>query len=79
MARPARVPAAAARPVGLVAAAKDRALIGLMPHPAQEEFLRLVEQYRILFAACGRRFGKSRAAAAAALHNLFLCRRRTCS
>ncbi len=70
MARPASLPAAA-RPVGLVAAAKDRALIGLMPHPAQEEFLRLVEGNRILFAACGRRFGKSRAAAAAALHNLF--------
>jgi phage terminase large subunit-like protein len=34
--------------------------------------LELAEEHRFLFAACGRRFGKSRWAAAVALHNLLL-------
>jgi phage terminase large subunit-like protein len=58
--------------VPLTAACADRALIPLLPHPAQREFLLLIEEHAIVVAACGRRFGKSRAVAAAALHNLLL-------
>jgi hypothetical protein len=47
-------------------------VIGLVPHPAQRELLGLIEQHRIVVAACGRRFGKSKASAAAALWNLLL-------
>jgi phage terminase large subunit-like protein len=60
------------RSVPLGAACRDRALIPLQPHPGQDELLSLAEEYRFLFAACGRRFGKSRWAAATALHNLLL-------
>jgi hypothetical protein len=61
------------RSVGLRAACRDRALIGLSPHAGQDELLRLIEENAIVFGAAGRRFGKSRAVAAAALHNLLLC------
>ena len=63
----------AARSVSLAEACSDRRLIPLMPHPGQRELLELAEDHRFLFAACGRRFGKSRWASAVALHNLLLC------
>ena len=60
--------------VGLLAALDDRALIGagFTPHPRQRELLESIEAFRLTVACCGRRFGKTRAAAAAALWNL-LC------
>ena len=71
MARPTVAPVR--RAVSLTAACDDPALIPLLPHPSQKEFLRLIEENAITVAAAGRRFGKSRAVAAAALHNLLLC------
>jgi hypothetical protein len=58
--------------IPLVRAADDPKVIGLRPHPAQRELLEVIATNRIVIAACWRRFGKSRAAAAAALHNLLL-------
>jgi phage terminase large subunit-like protein len=60
------------RSVPLGAACRDPALIPLQPHAGQDELNSLAEVYRFLFAACGRRFGKSRWAAGVALHNLLL-------
>jgi hypothetical protein len=56
----------------LVKACEDRRLIGLEPHLAQRELLELIGVNPIVVAACGRRFGKTKAAAAAALWNLLL-------
>lgn len=60
------------RSVGLVAAVDDRRLIGFKAHPRQRELLQAVGRSRLTVACCGRRFGKTRAAAAAALWNLLL-------
>jgi hypothetical protein len=43
-----------------------------MPHPRQRDLLKAIQDHRNVIAACGRRFGKSRAVAAAGLHNLLL-------
>lgn len=56
----------------LLKACEDKRLIGLEPHPAQRELLERIGANRIVVAACGRRFGKTKAAAAAALWNLLL-------
>jgi hypothetical protein len=58
--------------VGLVASCDDQRLIGFKAHPRQRELLQTVARSRLTVACCGRRFGKTRAAAAAALHNLLL-------
>lgn len=58
--------------LGLLAAVDDANVIGLLPHPAQRELLALIESHRLVVAACGRRFGKTKAAAAAAIWNLLL-------
>ena len=60
------------RRVGLVEAVDDPRLIGFRAHPRQRELLEAIERSRLTVACCGRRFGKTRAAAAAALHNLLL-------
>jgi phage terminase large subunit-like protein len=60
------------RSVGLRAGCRDRALIPLNPHPGQDELLKLAEEHRFLFVAAGRRFGKSRFAAAVGLYSLLL-------
>lgn len=70
---PRRAPVILTRSVGLRAACKDPALIPLQPHDGQDEFLGLIEENRMTFGACGRRWGKSRMVAAAGLHNLLLC------
>jgi phage terminase large subunit-like protein len=59
--------------VGLVEACESPRLIGLMPHPAQRELLERIADYRTVIGAAGRRFGKTKAVAAAALYNLLLC------
>jgi phage terminase large subunit-like protein len=58
--------------IGLVQAASDPRGIGLKPHPSQAELLELIDRNRIVVAACGRRFGKTKAAAAGAIWNLLL-------
>jgi hypothetical protein len=45
---------------------------GLVPHPRQRELLELIQIWQTVVGACGRRFGKTSAAAAGALHNLLL-------
>ncbi len=56
----------------LLQAAADPRLLNFKAHPKQRELLGLIDANRIVVAACGRRFGKTKAAAAAALHNLLL-------
>jgi hypothetical protein len=45
---------------------------GFSPHPRQRELAETIEAHRLTVACCGRRFGKTRMASAAALHNLLL-------
>ena len=59
--------------VGLVAAARDPQLLGAVPwHPKQLELFALIEAHQTAVVSAGRRGGKSRAAAAAALWQLLL-------
>jgi phage terminase large subunit-like protein len=58
--------------VGLVDACASGKLLAFAAHPRQRELLGLIESNRTVIAAAGRRFGKSRAAAAAAIWNLLL-------
>lgn len=60
--------------VSLREALEDRRLLGagFRPHPRQLELLEAIAGTRLVVAAAGRRFGKTKAAAAAALHNLLL-------
>jgi hypothetical protein len=58
--------------VGLLDAVKDKRLLAFRPHPAQALLLLYIETNQLVVAAAGRRFGKSRAAAAGALWNLLL-------
>jgi hypothetical protein len=58
--------------VPLLRACEDPSLIPLSPHTGQQRFLELIGENRIVVGACGRRSGKSRAVAAAGLHNLLL-------
>ncbi len=65
----------ATRPkVGLVEALNDPRLLGagMRAHRRQRELLAAIEDARLTVACCGRRFGKTKAAAAAGLHNLLL-------
>jgi hypothetical protein len=58
--------------VGLVTACEDAQLLGARLQPRQRELAEAIEASTLVVAACGRRFGKTRTAAAAALHNLLL-------
>jgi hypothetical protein len=59
--------------VSLHAALADAQLLGgFTPHPRQRELLDAIENAPLVVACCGRRFGKTKAAAVAALHNLLL-------
>jgi len=60
--------------VGLVEALDDPRLLGagIRAHPRQRELLATIAEMRLTVACCGRRFGKTKAAAAAGVHNLLL-------
>jgi phage terminase large subunit-like protein len=58
--------------VGLVQACDDAQLLAFGAYPRQRELLALLEASPMVVACCGRRSGKTRAASAAALHNLLL-------
>lgn len=59
--------------VGLLDACSDRQLLGVTAlHPRQRDLATAIERSRLVVACCGRRSGKTRTAAAAALHNLLL-------
>jgi hypothetical protein len=58
--------------VGLLQACDDVQLLGFGAHPGQRKLLHAIEASRMVVACCGRRSGKTRSAAAAALHNLLL-------
>lgn len=61
-----------AKSVGLLDAVSDERLLAFRPHPAQALLLLRIEECQLVVAAAGRRFGKTRAAAAGALWNLLL-------
>jgi hypothetical protein len=58
----------------LIQAVDDEQLLGaaFRPHPSQRKLLEVIERERMSVACCGRRYGKTKAAAAAGLHNLLL-------
>jgi hypothetical protein len=58
--------------VGLLEACDDVNLLAFPAHPEQRKLLSAIEKHRMVIACCGRRFGKTRGVAAAALHNLLL-------
>jgi hypothetical protein len=58
--------------VGLLAACADRRLLNFRVHPRQGLMLHAIAEHGLVVAAAGRRFGKSKAAAAGALWNLLL-------
>ena len=60
--------------VGLLEGLDDARLLGagIRAHPRQRELLAAIAATRLTIACCGRRFGKTKAAAAAGVHNLLL-------
>jgi hypothetical protein len=58
--------------VGLLQACADPRLLGFRVHPRQGLLLHAIAEHGLVVASAGRRFGKSKAAAAAALWNLLL-------
>jgi phage terminase large subunit-like protein len=60
------------RKVGLLEAALAPELLNVSPFPRQRELLEAIADHQTTVACCGRRSGKTRTAAAVALHNLLL-------